>query len=141
MILLDINVLSEPLKPRPDATAVTWLDAQETSTLYLPSVVLAELLLGAALLPPGRRRGMLEESLRRVVRDYIGERVLVFDRATAEQYAAAVSAARTRGLAIGVADAQIAAIALTHGYIVATRDVRPFIAAGAEVINPWGEPG
>jgi predicted nucleic acid-binding protein len=43
------------------------------------------------------------------------------------------------GHAISVADGQIAAIAATHGFTVATRDTAPFIAVGVPVIDPWAE--
>jgi predicted nucleic acid-binding protein len=47
--------------------------------------------------------------------------------------------AKTRavGLAVESADAFIAAIALANGFTVATRETRPFEAAGVSVINPW----
>lgn len=45
--------------------------------------------------------------------------------------------ASSAGNIISFADGQIAAIAAAHGFSVATRDVAPFIAAGAPVFNPW----
>ena len=48
--------------------------------------------------------------------------------------------ARASGLAIAGADgyiAAIAAIAAVNGLAVATRETRPFEAAGLAVINPW----
>ena len=44
---------------------------------------------------------------------------------------------RSKGFQLGFADGLIAAIALKNGFKVATRDVEPFMACGAEVINPW----
>lgn len=35
MILLDTNLVSEAMKPRPDLGVQTWLDAQLAETLYL----------------------------------------------------------------------------------------------------------
>ena len=45
--------------------------------------------------------------------------------------------ARAAGCAIGVADGQIAAIAATHGFTVATRDTAVSAAAGVATIDPW----
>ena len=45
--------------------------------------------------------------------------------------------ARVDGKAISPADGYIAATAMAHGLIVATRDTGPFEAAGLTVINPW----
>jgi predicted nucleic acid-binding protein len=52
-------------------------------------------------------------------------------------YASRVSSARAASEAISMADDQIAAIAAVHGFMVATRDVAPFVAAGVPVVNPW----
>jgi len=40
-------------------------------------------------------------------------------------------------LAIETADAFIAAVAIANGFAVATRDTRPFEAAGLKIVNPW----
>jgi predicted nucleic acid-binding protein len=62
---------------------------------------------------------------------------LPFDTAASEAYAVLRARARTNGKAIAPADGYIAATAMTHGLIVATRDTEPFEAAGLTVINPW----
>ena len=56
MILIDTNVVSEPLKAsgKPDVRA--WFDAQAIETLYLSTISLAELRFGIAVLPDGKRR-------------------------------------------------------------------------------------
>ena len=46
MILLDTNVVSEPLRPQPDPRVLIWLDGQAVETLYLSTISLSELLLG-----------------------------------------------------------------------------------------------
>ena len=56
MIILDTNVVSEPLKPKPDAAVLNWLDAQDPQTLYITTINLAELLAGIELMPAGRKR-------------------------------------------------------------------------------------
>jgi len=61
LILLDTCVVSEPLKPRPEAKVPIWLDDQAAESLYLSTVSLAELLAGVAALPAGRRRSALSE--------------------------------------------------------------------------------
>ena len=66
-------------------------------------------------------------------------RILPFDQPAAMLYASVVARARTKGRVISVADGQIAAIGVLHGFTVATRDTAPFVAAGVPVINPWDE--
>ena len=135
MILLDTNVVSEPLLPRPDRRVLGWLDAQAAETLYLSTVSLAELLFGVENLPAGQRRKPF--SLQEKIMALFGERIVPFDLAAAKAYAKIVVRARRQGHPISVADAQIAAIAAARRFSVATRDEAPFNAAGVPVINPW----
>lgn len=137
MILLDTNVVSEPLKLKGDLGVLTWIDAQNIETLYLSTISLAELRFGIAALAPGKRRDTLQDSLEQLILPLFAGRILPFDAAASEAYAALRSRARARGKAIAPADGYIAATASSHGLIVATRDTGPFEAAGLSVINPW----
>lgn len=137
MILLDTNVVSEPIKPHPDPRVLDWLDAQAIETLYLSTVSLCELRLGIESLPAGRRRTALARALGRQIEDLFAERVVPFDVPAAEAYAQIVARLRREGRAISIFDAQIAAIAAARGLAMATRDEAPFRAAGLVVINPW----
>lgn len=137
MILLDTNVISAPLRHAPDARVIEWIDAQPLETLYLSAMTVAELRAGVALLPKGRRRTSLHESLENRVLPLFAGRVLPFDVACTTAYAALLAKVRATGIAVATADACIAAIAITNGLAVATRDIGPFRAAGLTVINPW----
>ena len=137
MILLDTNVVSEPLRPAPDPRVVEWIDAQPLETLFLSAITVAELRAGAALLPAGKRRTGLQESLETRVLPLFAGRVLPFDLGCTRAYAELMAKARASGLAIASADGYIAAIAAANGLAVATRDTGPFDAAGATVFNPW----
>ena len=139
MIILDTNVVSEPLRSNPDPAVQRWLDRQRAETLFLTATDLAELLSGIRILPAGRRKTSLSTSLRKLLESLFGERVLPFDTPAATEYAECMGRARIAGYVIGVADAQIAAIAAVHGFIVATRDTKPFTAAGLKTINPWDD--
>ena len=137
MILLDTNVVSEPLKLTGDVSVLNWIDAQIIETLYLSAISLAELRFGIAALAPGKRRDMLHTSVeQRILPLFVG-RILPFDAAASEAYAVLRARARVQGKAIAPADGYIAATASSHGLIVATRDTSPFEAAGLTVINPW----
>lgn len=137
MIVLDTNVVSEPLRPEPCAAVVAWLDAQPLETLYLSAITLAELRAGAALLPKGRRQQVLADQLENRIVPMFAGRVLAFDAPCTPAYAQILSSMKSAGQAIGTADALIAAIASTWHFAVATRDESPFSAAGVTVINPW----
>lgn len=138
MIILDTNVLSEPLRPDPDQRVVQWLDAQIAETLFLTTVTIAELRYGIAALPAGKRRTTLADRFESVILPLFAGRVLDFDEPATREYATLKARARQRGLAIGDFDAVIASIANAHTFGVATREVAPFKAAGVrEVINPF----
>ena len=137
MILLDTNVVSEPMKPNGDPLVRAWLDEQVAETLYLAATSLAELLAGVELLPGGRRRDKLAAGLAGLLVRLFAARILPFDRQAATACATIIGRARSAGRAIAFADAQIAAIAMTRGFSVATRDTAPFEAASVPVIDPW----
>ena len=137
MILLDTNVVSEPLKATGNTNVLAWIDAQIIETLYLSTISLAELRFGIAVLPEGKRRDTLHFSLEQRVLPLFAGRILPFDDPASQSYATLRARARVAGQAIVPADGYIAAIAVTHGFAVATRDTSPFDAAGLSVINPW----
>lgn len=137
MILLDTSVISEPLRQTPEARVIEWIDAQPLETLYLSAITVAELRAGVALLPAGKRRTSLHESLEKQVLPMFAGRVLPFDMTCTSAYAELLAKARASGVAVETADACIAAVALANAFIVATRDTGPFEAAGIKIINPW----
>ena len=137
MILLDTNVVSEPLKLNADPTVVAWIDAQVIETLYLSTISVTELRYGIAVLPDGKRKQGLRTSLDELVLPLFESRILPFDMEAAEICAELRARMRASGQGIGTADSYIAAIAAAKGLTVATRDTQPFEAAGLPVINPW----
>jgi toxin FitB len=139
VILVDTNVVSEPLRPRGDPRVVAWLDQQPAEALFISAISVSEILLGIAALAAGKRRNRLAEAFESAVLRLFARRVLSFDLEAARAYASLMSAARARGLSISIVDGQIAAIAKANGFSVATRDEAPFRAAGLTVVNPWRE--
>jgi len=137
VILLDTNVVSEPLKPDADAAVAVWIDAQVVETLYLSTISVTELLYGIAVLPDGKRKTSLRTSLDERILPLFEARILPFDREAAEMCAELRARARAAGQGIGTADSYIAGIAAAQGLTVATRDTQPFEAMGVAVINPW----
>ncbi len=136
MIILDTNVVSEPMKAHANPAVAAWLDRQAAETLYLTAVNLAELLVGVETMPAGKRSEGVGADLAALISRLFGARVLPFDEDAARTYASLVARARAKGVALSVADAQIAAIATSRGFAVATRDTAPFVAAGVPVIDP-----
>lgn len=136
MIVLDTNVVSEAMKPEPDAAVKSWLNDQAVETLYLSSVTLAELLFGIRALPAGKRKKPLDRALSELL-DLFKGRVLPFDTDAASHYADLAVMAKNGGCGFPTPDGYIAAVAASRGFIVASRDTAPYEAAGVTVINPW----
>jgi len=138
MIVLDTNVLSEIAKAhQPDPAVKAWVGTQAAETLYLTSITVAEMLFGLRIMPVGKRKDALAQTMDGLM-NLFGNRVLAFDANAARHYAELAALAKAAGKGFPKPDAYIAAIAFAHGFAVATRDVGPFQAAGLSVINPWG---
>lgn len=140
MIVLDTNVVSEAMKPEPAPAVRDWMDAQSAETLYITSVTVAELLFGVGVLPDGRRKQKLATTLDGMLHLFEG-RILPFDTDAARRYSDLAVAARNAGKGFPTPDGYIAAIAVAHGFTVASRDASAFEAAGIDVIDPWNAQG
>ncbi len=137
MIVLDTNVLSELMRPEPESAVVQWTERQPRASLYLASISQAEILLGIAVLPEGKRRTLLLQTAQAMFAEEFGGRILPLSEAAAPHYAVIVSTRRAAGKPIAAFDALIAATARAAGAAVATRDVDGFIDCGVRVLNPW----
>ena len=136
MIVLDTNVLSEVMRTIPDITVQKWMNLQNSDTLYITSVTLAEILFGIAVLPTGKRKNMLLGPLKGLLKIFEG-RMLSFDDTAARCYAELAVKAKSTGKDFPLPDGYIAAIAVAHHFMVASRDMATFQAAGVTVVNPW----
>ena len=134
MILLDTNVVSEPLRAAPDARVVEWIDAQPLETLFLSAITVAELRAGVALLPAGKRRTGLQDSLEKRVLPLFAGRVLPFDEAVALIWARLMSEGLSKGRPPSPLYMIIAAIAEANGSVLVTDNEKHF--AGLNVLNP-----
>ena len=137
MFVLDTNVVSELMRPTPERVVAAWFAQWNVEELFLTAVSEAELRYGVMIMPTGRRRAMLEASMARWLGVGFGERILPFDSAAAQAYAAIASDRRRAGRPISEADCQIAAISRSRDGVLATRNVRDFEGAGVNVVNPW----
>jgi predicted nucleic acid-binding protein len=137
VIVLDTNVLSELMKPAPELTVVKWLDAQLDSQVFLPTITKAEIELGIALLPNGKRKDTFTRLAGALFEEF-RDRILPFDAGAASCYANLVATARKAGRIISVEDAQIAAITQANRLTLATRNTKDFeFIPDLLLINPW----
>jgi toxin FitB len=136
VIVLDTNVVSEPLKSQPSLKVMEWLDNQAAETLFLTTVSRAELRFGVLKLPDGKRKNALAARIDQVL-DLFKDRMLSFDAAAADRLAIIAAHCEKLGRRAVAPDAYIAACAAARGFAVATRNVAHFEPTGVRVINPW----
>ena len=137
MILLDTNVLFELMRPQPNPIVVAWINTHST-TAMVSAITQAEISLGIALLPDGKRRDALAAAARQMFEEDFAARCLPFDSAASEHFAHLVAERRSIGRPITTQDAQIAAIALANDMQLATRNTDDFKAIpGLELVDPW----
>jgi predicted nucleic acid-binding protein len=117
---------------------VEWLRSNQRE-LAIDPFVLGEIRFGILLLPRGRRRTRLEawfdDGARRL-------HCLPWDAATGMRWAQLLADLRASGRSMPIKDSLIAATALAHGLVVATRNRRDFEPSRVEIVDPFeGEPG
>lgn len=132
MIVLDTNVLSEPLRAHPSPAVLRWLSTNPTATITAISV--GEILSGVERMPEGLRKSTLAEAVLAAIG---GVEVLAYDDSAARVFAKIQQTRRKLGRPLAVEDGMIAAICLSHGAALATRNTKDFDGLGLEVINPW----
>lgn len=135
--ILDTNVLSELLRTRPSPSVLAWFAAQGPYSLSVTAVTQAEMMLGARLLPKGKRRTALERALSAMFDEDFSGRILPFDSRAVAAYVEIVAERRALGRPISQFDAQIAAIARSTGAALATRNTVDFEHCGIDLIDPW----
>lgn len=137
MIVLDTNVISEMMRPKPVPEVSAWFARHTASALFTTTLTQAEILYGMALLPAGKRRTAIETAAKAVFEEDFAGRVLPFDSHAAAHFADIAAARRSRGQPISQIDAQIAAIARSRAAAIATRNGRDFAGCGVTLIDPW----
>lgn len=137
MILLDTNVISEIMKPAPDDRVVEWLNGQDSSVLHVSSVTIGEIEFGLRILPDGKKRDGLRDRFASFMAQAFATRILSYDETAARAYGDIMGLRRETGRPMTAPDGQIAAIARTGGYALATRNIKDFQGCGIDLIDPF----
>ncbi len=135
--LLDTNVVSELVKPRPEPTVVHWIQATEESLLFLSVLTIGEIRKGISSLPSGNRRVLLESWLGNDLVMRFADRILSIDFEIAERWGLLSAQAKSSGVLLPVIDGLLAATALHHNLTFVTRNTSDVKLAGLSVFNPW----
>jgi len=137
VILLDTNVISELMRPKPDPGVLAWADGLDPEAVAITAMNEAEILHGLARLPAGQRQVQLRQSWEALVAELFSGRIWPFTSEAAHWYAELLRQRERLARPMATADAVIAATALAHGVPLATRDVHDYAAIGLALINPW----
>lgn len=140
MYVLDTNVLSAMMRPRPVPEVAAWIDSQDEDLLFTTAISQAEILSGIAIMADGRRRLDLATAAQAIFAEDFTGRVLPFDGEAALAYAELFAVRRRSGRPAATLDLMIAAVARSHGAGVVTRDASGFEGCGLTLINPWKAP-
>lgn len=138
MIILDTNVLSELMRPKPSPRVTAWVTEQSATELFTTSITEAEIFYGIELLNKGAHRDALLTAAEAMFAEDLGGRILVFESEAARVFSRIAALRRRNGRPITHADAQIAAIAQLRAAKLATRNIADFRDCGIDVIDPWG---
>ena len=133
--LVDANILSEATKPIPSPIVLKWLEANQNNLIVNP-IVLGELQYGILALPDGKRKTKL---LSWFARGLKALHSVDIDGETADRWAKLLAELRAQGVAMPLNDSLIAASALQHRLVIATRNTRDFAQSGVTLVNPFEE--
>jgi predicted nucleic acid-binding protein len=136
--LLDTNVWSELLKPRPEDNVRMFLKAIDPAAISLSVITLAEMQYGVFRMEPGRRRSEREQFIEGLATMY-EERIMPVSKGVGQRWAELRGDSASRGRPLPVIDALIAATALHHDLTLVTRNVRDFEGTGVKLADPWQE--
>lgn len=135
--LIDTNVISEILRPLPDAQVVAWSQSSSKERLFLSVVSFGEIRKGLTIMPAGARRSQLERAIDGLIPSWFVRRILPMNQTIAERWGVLEVQRQLMGRPLHVPDAQIAATALEHGLTLVTHNVKDFEGIGVTVLNPW----
>jgi len=137
MIILDTNVVSEIMLPKPDERVTRWLDQQPGTSIWTTSVTVFEIRFGLETMPAGKRRTALMASFERWLGVVAQQRIASYDETAARRAAELAADRQRRGRPGELRDTMIAGVVLASHAKLATRNVKHFEDIAASVVNPW----
>jgi predicted nucleic acid-binding protein len=135
--LLDTNLLSETRKPNPDRGVIRFLEAAESSALFISVLTLGELRKGIAakrLKDPDPLAASRLATWVDGLEQSFADRLIGVDAATAKLWGD-LSGDRPRP----VVDTLLAATAVLHDLTLVTRNIRDVRGTPVKLLDPWVE--
>lgn len=137
--LLDTNVISELVKPRPEPKVCSWIEAVDESLLFLSVLTTGEIRKGITSVRDASRRMRLEAWLDRDLAIRFSGRILPIDQAVADRWGRLAGNAAARRSPLPVIDGLLAATALHFDLVLVTRDTMQVAITSVPFFNPWAD--
>jgi predicted nucleic acid-binding protein len=135
--LLDTNLVSELIKPKPEIKVQKWIDSADESLLYLSVLTLGEIRKGIAILPNAPRRQSLEAWLSNDLLLRFSGRILPVNKDVADQWGWIAAKAVAAKSLLPAIDGLLAATALHHNLTFVSRNTKDVAVSGVATFNPW----
>jgi toxin FitB len=135
--LLDTNVISELIRPRPDAKVADWISSTDENLLSLSVLTFGEIRKGIATLPAAARRTRLEAWLDHDLALRFAGRILPVDQPVADRWGRLSAEVASKRMVLPVVDGLLAATALHHNLTLVTRNSRDIELTSVPFFNPW----
>lgn len=135
--LLDTNVVSEWVKPRPDPGVLQWVAEVDEDRAYLSVITFAELRYGIEGMATSQRRRRLADWLQDELPVRFEGRVLAIDGGVADLCGRIIAKSEAGGRRLEAMDGLIAATAEFHRLTLITRNTADFETVLKDVFNPW----
>lgn len=134
--LLDTNIISNVVKPRPSDALLSWMSMQRDEDLFIASLTVGEIRRGILEKPRGRKREALDTwfSGPEGPQALFAGRILAFDDRASLIWARLMADGKTAGRPRSALDMIIAAIAGANACVVVTENEKDF--AGLQFVNP-----
>jgi hypothetical protein len=135
--LLDTNLISELVSPKPEPRVLEWMEATDESLLHLSVMTLGEIRKGIAGRVQDRRRNRLETWLEVELRERFAGRILSVDDAVADRWGVLAAEAKRCHFVLPVIDGLLAATAQHYNLTVVSRNSSHFVPVQVQIFNPW----
>jgi predicted nucleic acid-binding protein len=135
--LLDTNVISEWVRPRPDRNVVSWLAKADEDRVFVSVISFAEIRRGIELMQAGPRRERLTQWLAEELPVRFEDRILAIDPGVADTWGVLMARREKVGRVLSSMDGFVAATAEVHSLTLVTRNIKDFEHVGISLVDPW----
>jgi predicted nucleic acid-binding protein len=134
--LVDTNVISEIVKPRPHPAVMRWFADADEFLIHFSVLTLGEIRKGISSSPNPSRKAQFETWLTALI-DRFSTRILPVDLAIADRWGRLAGICRAKGMTLLVINGLLAATALHYDLTLVTRNVKDIQGSGADTLDPW----